>query len=218
MCFSAGASLAASAVLLGVGVLTIRSARGPRELPFAAMPLIFAVQQLIEGALWLTFDQDFSTLRTELTLAYVFFSHVFWPIYVPLAVMLMEPPSWRRRSLMLLATVGTAVSAFLLERTLAHGVTAQPARGHIEYGVSLSFVVPSALLYLLATSVSLLLSSHRTVRQFGVLTLLAFLVTYAFYATWLVSVWCYFAALLSGVVLMHFKIRPAASRAAPATG
>src|SRR6476659_11443927 len=99
MCFSAAASFSAGAVLLGIGALTVASAREPRELPFAAMPLLFAVQQLIEGAIWLTFDHGAPGIGADLTLAYVLFSHVFWPVYVPLAVLLMERSAWRRRAL-----------------------------------------------------------------------------------------------------------------------
>jgi len=213
MCFSAAASFSAGAVMVAIGAATLRSARGPGELPFAAMPLFFAVQQIIEGTIWLTFDHEAAALRHALTLGYLFFSHLFWPIYVPVAVLAMEPGPGRRRALGVLTALGAALSAWLLDRTLAGGVVAHAGAGHIEYDVPAVSAVPSALLYLLATVVSLLLSSHRAVRLFGILTLLAFVLTYAFYAAWLVSVWCYFAALLSGVVLLHFKTRPAVDRA-----
>lgn len=51
MCFSATASFSAGALLLGLGSLTLKSARHPRELPFAAIPPLFAIQQLSEGVL-----------------------------------------------------------------------------------------------------------------------------------------------------------------------
>ncbi len=58
MCFSATASFSAGAFLLGLGTLTLKSARRPRELPFAAIPLLFAIQQLSEGVIWLTFRYE----------------------------------------------------------------------------------------------------------------------------------------------------------------
>ena len=76
-------------------------------------------------------------------------------------------------------------------------------------------------LYLLATAVSPLLSTHRMVVAFGALALLSFGAAYAFYATWFISVWCFFAALLSAVVYLHLSPRgrerpaPTASRAHP---
>ena len=62
-------------------------------------------------------------------------------------------------------------------------------------------------LYLLSTAVSPLLSTHRMVVVFGALALLSFGAAYAFYATWFISVWCFFAALLSAVVYLHFGVR-----------
>ena len=79
MCFSATASFSAGAVLLGVGTLTLKSARRPPELPFAAIPLLFAIQQLTEGVIWLTFSYQAPLLNTVMTHVYSFFSHVLWP-------------------------------------------------------------------------------------------------------------------------------------------
>lgn len=62
------------------------------------------------------------------------------------------------------------------------------------------------MLYLLSATVSPILSTHRMVRVFGVLALLSFGAAYYFYATWFISVWCFFAALLSAVVYFHFRL------------
>ena len=59
-------------------------------------------------------------------------------------------------------------------------------------------------LYLMSITFSLSLSTHRTVNAFGVMALLSFAAAYVFYATWFISVWCFFAALLSAVVYLHF--------------
>ena len=45
------------------------------------------------------------------------------------------------------------------------------------------------------------------VKLFGVLALLSFAAAYFFYATWFISVWCFFAALMSAVVYLHFVRR-----------
>ena len=49
-----------------------------------------------------------------------------------------------------------------------------------------------------------LLSTHRMMKVFGVLALSSFAAAYFFYATWFISVRCFFAALLSAVVSRHF--------------
>ena len=210
MCFSATASFSAGAFLLGVGTLTLRSAMAAhqrRDLPFAAIPLLFAIQQLIEGVIWLTFRVDAPLLNVVLTHVYAFFSHVLWPAYVPLAVLLMEPAGWRRRGLIAFVAAGAAVGAYLLVVLVAFPIASRPTGQHIEYVSPHFFAAVTMTLYLLSTAVSPLLSTHRMVVVFGALALLSFGAAYAFYATWFISVWCFFAALLSAVVYLHFGVR-----------
>ena len=96
MCFSATASFSAGAALLGLGALTLKSAGRPRELAFAAIPLLFAIQQLSEGVIWLTFRYGAPQLHTVMTYVYSLFSHVLWPVFVPLGVTLVS--AWRPTS------------------------------------------------------------------------------------------------------------------------
>jgi hypothetical protein len=206
MCFSATASFSAGAALLGVGALTLWSALAShqrRDLPFAAIPLLFAIQQLIEGAIWLTFRVDAPLLNLVMTHVYSFFSHVLWPVYVPVAVVLMEPKGWRRRALFLFVTGGGMVAAYLWYVLFAYPVVSRLTGQHIEYVSPHFFAAVTMTLYLLSTAVGPLLSTHRMVVVFGVLALLSFGAAYAFYATWFISVWCFFAALLSAMIYLH---------------
>ena len=215
MCFSATASFSAGAFLLGLGTLTLRSALAVRrrgQLPFAAIPLLFAIQQVTEGAIWLTFRVDAPLLNSVLTHVYAFFSHVLWPVYVPVAVLLMEPAGERRRALLAFVATGAAVGAYLLYILFAFPVVSRPIGRHIEYVSPYFFAAATMTLYLLSTTLSSLLSSHRMVRVFGVLALLSFGAAYAFYATWFISVWCFFAALLSAVIYLHFGVCAAERR------
>ncbi len=207
MCFSATASFSAGALLLGTSALTLKSAKDRREWPFAAIPLLFAIQQLIEGVIWLTFPVDAPLLNSVMTHVYSFFSHVLWPVYVPVAVVLMEPNGWRRRTLIAFVAAGVAVGAYLLYILLAFPVVSRPTGQHIEYDSPHFFAAVTMTLYLLSTALSPLLSTHRMVVVFGVLALASFGAAYAFYATWFISVWCFFAALLSVVVYLHFRER-----------
>lgn len=58
--------------------------------------------------------------------------------------------------------------------------------------------------YLLAACISPLLSSHRSVRVFGMTVSMALIVTYGFYSHWFLSVWGFLAATMSTTVLCHF--------------
>ena len=204
MCFSANASFSTGAFLLGLGTLTLMSVRRRRELTFAAIPLLFAIQQLIEGVIWLTFRYEAPLLNVVMTHVYSFFSHVLWPIYLPIAVLLIEPPGLRRKALLAFVAAGIAVGAYLLYFLVAVPVVSQPTGQHIEYISPHFFAAVTMTLYLLSTTVTLMLSSHRMVKLFGILALLSFGAAYWFYTTWFISVWCFFAAVLSVVVYLHF--------------
>ena len=215
MCFSATASFTAGAGLLVIGAITIRLSRDRAELPFAAIPVLFGVQQLIEGALWLTFPDKAPLLNAILTHIYSLFSHVLWPVYVPIAVLLLEPISWRRRVLAWITVAGGAVGLYLLYYLITQPLVAQVEGQHITYISPHFYTVPVMIFYILSTCVSSLFSSCGTVRSFGFVSLLASGAAGAFYSVWFISVWCFFAAILSAIILLHF-IRQSASRSDPA--
>lgn len=167
--------------------------------------MLFAIQQSTEGVIWLTFSRDAPLLNGVLTHVYSFFSHVLWPVYVPLAVLLMEPPGRRRHVLLAVVAAGTLVGAYLLYVLLAYPVVSWLVGQHIEYVSPHFFAALTMTLYLIATTASLLLLMQVRVRIFfGAVSVLAFAVAYIFYAQWFISVWCFFAALLS--VLVCFQL------------
>lgn len=209
MCFSATASFTASAALLGIGAVTLHKARQPRERPFAAIPLLFGIQQLTEGVLWLGFGWDTPALNAVLTQLYSFFSHVLWPAYVPLAAWALEPRGPRRHALTLISAGGIAVGAYLLYNMFANPILARPVGDHIDYDSPHFYIAVVMTLYLTATKGSMLLSSRRVMKLFGALALAGALAAWWFYARWFISVWCFFAAVLSLVIWLHFAARNA---------
>jgi hypothetical protein len=208
MCFSAPVSFVAAAVLLAVGAVAVRRTRRAAEWAFALIPAWFGVQQLMEGGLWLTLAQpQQACLNTVLTQGFSAFSQVIWPIYIPLAVWLLEPAGWRRSAIGLLALAGAVVSLYLLWYLLRVPAVAQVQGQHIAY-IFPHFHQPLATaLYLLGACVSPLLSHFRVVRWFGLLATFSLLTTALAYSQWFISVWCFFAALLSSVILLHFPAR-----------
>lgn len=207
MCFSATASFTAGAGLLIVGAFATRHARRRAELPFAAIPILFGLQQLIEGALWLTFSDNAPLLRIILTHAYSLFSHVLWPVYVPISVLLLEPVPWRRKVLTGIALGGAAVGLYLLYFLVTLPIVAQVEGRHIDYVSPHFYIVAVMILYVLGTCISSLFSSHLWVRLFGLVSFLSFSAAGLFYRVWFISVWCFFAAILSSIVLLYFLRR-----------
>lgn len=207
MCFSATASFAAGTGLVTLGALPLRRAGRRGELPYAAIPLLFGLQQLIEGLIWLSFDGSLAQLNSAMTFVYSLFSHVFWPIYVPFAALLLEPVRWRRKAMAGFLAAGGAVGIYLLVNMLRFPIESRPAGGHIEYASPHFYVVPVMAGYLAGTCISMLFSSHNLVRAFGAAALLSFALSYALYRQWFISVWCFFAAALSVIVLLYFTYR-----------
>lgn len=204
MCFSVTASYTAGAVLIGMGGVTLGLVRDRRELAYAAIPLLFGVQQISEGLVWSFSGSDQVWLAVLASTVFSVFSHVIWPAYIPIATWLMEPRPQRRRALGAITVVGGLVALYLLYSMIVVPITARISGGHVEYLSPHYYAAMTMTGYLLATAVCLMVSSLRWVRVFGLLAGLSFAFAYAVYSTWFISVWCFFAALMSVVVLAHF--------------
>lgn len=97
MCFSATASFTAGTILVTAGVLTLRHVKSKSTLPFAFIPLLFGIQQIIEGIIWISFGSP--VLHNVVTYLFVMFSHVLWPVFVPTTIWLMEKDPERKKIL-----------------------------------------------------------------------------------------------------------------------
>lgn len=215
MCFSATASFTAGVLLVAIGTATVRKAGSGREAIYAAIPLLFGMQQLTEGVVWSTFDAGPVWLNVATTQLYSFFSHVLWPVYVPVAAWLLEPQESRRKVIAAIFAVGLGVGIFLLYSMVTAPIVARPIGRHIEYDSPHFYIAASVTAYLVATTASMLVSSRAWVKAFGALALISAVLSYYFYARWFISVWCFFAALLSVVVALHFLPRAAAFKRIP---
>lgn len=207
MCFSAPASFIAGTALSAIGVAALRNTRSRSELPFAMIPLLFGIQQLTEGVIWLTFSYDAPILKETMTYLYSVFSHVLWPIYVPLAFGIMEAVHWRKKAIFAFGAAGLAVGLYLLYYIVATPMVAEVVGRHIVYDSPHFYLIPVMIVYLAATCVSCLFSSHGFVKLFGGLMLASFIAAYIVHVMALVSVWCFFAAILSLLIYVHLRFR-----------
>lgn len=213
MCFSATASFIAGTVLTAAGVVTLRMTSRKTEIPFAMVPLLFGVQQFIEGLIWLSLRHE-PVANVTLTLLYSLFSHVLWPIYIPFAVRLLETVPWRRRVIAACQAIGGAVGLYLLYVIMQFPVTARVVGNHIAYESPHFYAVPTIILYVVATCASSLFSNNRNVQLFGALAFATFIAAYAIHVATFFSVWCFFAAVLSLIVFVYFRQkRPGAGQA-----
>jgi hypothetical protein len=207
MCFSASASFVAGTTLSAVGVATLRRAETRTEQPLAMIPLLFGIQQLTEGVIWLTFSHDAPVLKQTMTYVYSGFSHVLWPMYVPFAVGVLEAVRWRKKVIFAFEAAGVAVGLYLLYFLVTRPVVAEVVGMHIVYVSSHLYLNPVMVFYLAATCVSCFFSSHGFVKLFGVLALLSFIAAYFIHVMAAVSIWCFFAAILSLLIYVHLRFR-----------
>src|SRR3990172_2351030 len=121
MCFSAEASFAAAAILLPAGAIGVQRAyrTDPRYLPFAALPIFFGLQQLLEGLVWTGNALSSDTMVQRFSLAYMFFSWLAWPVWVPLSTYFLEPCG-RRYVYLIFAIMGGMLGAMQYLPYFAH--------------------------------------------------------------------------------------------------
>ena len=189
-----------------IGVAAFKHVKRPGQLMVAAVPVFFAVQQAVEGFLWLELSGgNGSSAAANLTFTFLTFALVLWPIYSPLAVLSIEPDNWRRLVLTGIAVSGCLLSAYLLG-VLVNDPPVAVIRGHsIAYPSDVSPFSWLQMPYLLCTCGPGLLSSHNTIRAFGLIVLLGFSVSAYVYYWAFISVWCFFAAAGSSVLYFHFR-------------
>lgn len=206
MCFSATASFIASGVIGAVGVATLRHVREPRALLFASVPMLFAVHQFTEGWVWLGLDGRIGKLALDhVAFLFMLYAQGILPLLMPAAVALMEPPGWRRGAILALTGIGALVCVWDVS-----GLIFLPSRCYVDqnsiaYRNHMTGNFWISCLYVLATCGALLLSTHRVVRWYGAINVVALTITeivkqYAF-----ASVWCFYAAIMSVIIYWQFR-------------
>jgi hypothetical protein len=206
MCFSAEASFAASGMLAASSVAIHRIPMERTSVPLALFPAIFAAHQFTEGVIWLNQDGIVpDTYRTVAVYIYALIAYVLWPVFVPLAAYLTETDRRRRALILICQGIGLSVGLFLLFSFIRYPVQVTADCCNLVYQVR----APEALLvpYLIAVSVPFLASSTRSLVFFGLGILVSCAAAaVAASAPALPSVWCFFAAMLSAGLYLHFRI------------
>lgn len=203
MCFSAAASFIGGGIIATIGSAAILKNREPSKRLFATIPMVFGIQQISEGFVWLALQSPGHDLVLR-TATYIFLTLalVVWPTMTPLSVLLMERSQKRRRALYILVAVGIIGSLSYGIGLLTLGVTAQIGSYHILYIIDCPQQLKSAALivYIIATILPPFVSSVKRMYVFGILVVLAYLVAWISFRGDFISVWCFFAALASVVI------------------
>lgn len=200
MCFSAGASFTAGALLSVAGAATLMEARKQSQKLFGVIPLIFAVQQFAEGCLWLILQNpDNEVIRKISTYTFLIAADIIWPSMIPLSILLMEKKESRKKILKILLVIGIIVSTYYAALLMIFNVVPRIENCHIKYISAAPKITGhiAFLLYLIVTLTPLFITTVRRMYILGILMFLSILVTVIFYIGNITSVWCFFAAVLS---------------------
>lgn len=204
MCFSAGASFAASAVLGATGVVCLKKVKRPSERFFAAIPLLFAIQQFIEGLQWLVAKP--SSCSLFLGYSFLFFAFLVWPIYFPATIYAIETSPIHKKILKWFIIVGVLSSLYLLVGLIFLPLTVVVAFKSIIYNVGISYPYLTLFMYVFIVFGSAAVSSHKVVKLFGLFLILSAIISAYFFGMAFTSVWCFFAAVLSPLIYIHFVL------------
>jgi hypothetical protein len=206
MCFSPEADFTASVLVGAVGVETLRRVRARRELIVGALPLLFALHQFTEGFVWLGLRGEVSGgLGRTATDIYVIYAYAVLPVIVPLGLYLIEPSSRRRRWVLPFVALGLFVGGYMLWQVTQYPIYAQEQASCINYVSNTPLETQAAVAYVIATCAPALLSSRRYLRWFGVVNLVGVAIAFSVREAEFTSVWCVYAALVSVLILEHFR-------------
>jgi len=221
MCFSVQASFTTAAVLAVLGSYTLSKARTPGMRLFAINPLFFALQQALEGIVWVTLNagDTVSLLHSIGVYGFLFFAGMFWPVYIPGSLYVLEENPTRKKILATMLIPGCLLAGASLISFISFPVTAHAIHHHIRYDIaSAAFYTSLAQIigwgmYVLVTSGAMFISSIPYMWLVGCVVTCGFVVAHIFYYMIFGSVWCFFAAITSILtyVIVDYSNRNAAS-------
>lgn len=210
MCFSAPVSFAATALLLPAGFCGLRlaSQNNPRYLPLAAIPVAFGMQQACEGLVWLGLERNSSTQVRLGAFGFLAFAYWFWLFWAPWSVAITEANPTVRRVGWSLGVFGFGYGALLyLPLVFQPGwLAVQVVHHSIEYDTRLIFdpwfsQAVDRLVYALIILIPFALASNPALKGFGATISLSAIASHWLLHQVFVSVWCFFAAILSLLIV-----------------
>ena len=207
MCFSATGSFGVAAVIAGIGTVALVQEKASSHRLLALVPLLFAAQQVAEGVVWATLEQPGQAGLHLLAVAvFLGLALVVWPTWMPLALWIAETDPPRRKALAILTCIGVAVSLYAGFLLIRGRPTAHVAGHSIDY--SYADIGPGRVLflylpmYVLAAVMPFFVSTMSKARLMGAVLAVSLLATFIIKRQALTSVWCFFAAILSLVIVL----------------
>lgn len=208
--------MTSGAILLSAGAYTAWQVPDRRQKLIATIPIMFGLQQLAEGGVWLSLGSGVSArVEHASILVFALFAYALWPLIIPWMMFAVETSLARRYALIALAAGGSFVGAVLLKYLITQPITASEHSGGIIYHFSAPDHAQAGLaIYVLATCGAMMISSIKIMRMTGLAILFAAGAVYFIHHETFASTWCFFAAMISTMIIVHYaRERSAAGEA-----
>jgi hypothetical protein len=208
VCFSPQADVVGGLVICAIGIDAVRHVRRRRELlALAWIPLLLGAHQFIEALVWLWLQGHVPRGIGHVALwGYLLIAFVVLPVFVPLAVIALEPTRRRKWMMAPFALTGTVIAVILLAAMVRGPVDVKLASYHLSYGIRVPDGFLIVALYVVAVCGPLLMSGYRSVVIFGAVNLVAVIVIARLTVSGFASVWCGWAAVSSAVIALHCRL------------
>lgn len=213
MCFSPRASFGAATLLSFLGIVALKRTGGSRQALIAAIPIFFGLQQALEGFVWLAVLRgDVTSLWYSVPVyGFLFFAAVWWPLYIPMVLWFVEQNVQRKKLLFIPISAGILVAVVALINLYTSPTEVVIVGHHLSYQQPTVMPWSNALYmfglvcYLVAISGALFLSTIRYAWFMGLLVIAACATAWLWYYLAFGSVWCFFAAISSALILVSLR-------------
>jgi hypothetical protein len=208
VCFSPQADVVGGVLICAIGVDAVRHVRQRREfLALAWIPLLLGAHQFIEALVWLWLQGHVPRAIGHAALwAYLLIAFVVLPVFLPSAVIALEPTKRRKWIMAPFLSIGIAVAAVLLAAMVRGPIGVRLAPYHLSYSIRLTDGFVIVALYVVAVCGPLLVSGYRHVAIFGIVNLVAVVIIARLTVSGFASVWCGWAAVSSGAITLHCRL------------
>ena len=207
MCFSPEADLAVGTIVVAIGIDALRHVRAPKQVPLASIPLLLGLHQIIEAFVWWGLQGHVAHEIERIALwVYLLFALAALPVLLTIAVGLVERVPNRRYVIGAFAVLAMAVAGTLVIAISRGPIGVEIEGRHLAYQLD-AFTAGGRLtaLYVIATCGALLASSYRDLEVMGTLNLIAVPVLMWLTVSGFISLWCFWAAIVSVLIALHLR-------------
>jgi len=194
-----------SGAIAFIGILTLMKVSTPREVLFAMLPLLFAIHQFVEGFVWLGIGGHIEKRALDIAAGYfIYYAQGVLPFLVPLSLWLIEKVKWRKQIIGFLTILGFILAIYTMYGLATVASSVSVVENVLYYKNPTTNNIYDATIYILTTCGSLMLSSSISIAIFGLLNLIGLIVIYIIKPYGFTSLWCLYAAVVSGMLYFYF--------------